>query len=296
MQLAHYTLKHNQVAQAMWSVDPTLKLVGVGELGRVNRRHDPDEKRGWSEGMLEDCAEHMNALSEHFYVYSTQGDPAKHAAQMVNAIRGKASGMRELHKRLESLQGRTVPISMDEWNYWYSDYVYGELGCVYRHRDALGVAAGLHEYFRNSDIIQMANYAQTVNVIGCIKTTRTQAFFSTTALPLMLYRHHYGEIPIEVVHEAAPLDVVAAWTADRKAVTVGVVNPTWDTYRVSFSWSGVRPATRARGWMITAESPLEFNTAAAPANVAITEADLVDLTGTVEVGPLTNALYQAPVE
>ena len=77
-------------------------------------------------------------------------------------------------------------------------YVYGELGCVYDLADALGVAAGLHEYFRNSDIIQMAHYAQTVNVIGCIKTTKTDAFFDATALPLMLYRHHFGTIPVEV--------------------------------------------------------------------------------------------------
>ena len=31
---------------------------------------------------------------------------------------------------------------------------------------ALGVAAGLHEFYRQSDLIQMAHYAQTVNVIG----------------------------------------------------------------------------------------------------------------------------------
>ena len=42
-------------------------------------------------------------------------------------------------------------------------------------KDALGIAAGLHEYFRQSDMVFMANYAQTVNVIGCIKTSNTAA-------------------------------------------------------------------------------------------------------------------------
>jgi alpha-N-arabinofuranosidase len=69
---------------------------------------------------------------------------------------------------------------MDEWNYWYGEPVYGEIGCAYRLKDALGVAIGLHEFFRNSDVITMANYAQTVNVIGAIKTTKTTAFFDTT--------------------------------------------------------------------------------------------------------------------
>src|SRR6185369_14266791 len=101
-------------------------------------------------------------------------------------IRSKAEGHRKLQAELPDLKGRVVPIAMDEWNYWYPKYEYGELGCVYTLRDALGIAAGLHEYFRNSDLIQMAEYAQTVNVIGCVKTTKTTAFFDTTALPLLL--------------------------------------------------------------------------------------------------------------
>jgi hypothetical protein len=95
---------------------------------------------------------------------------------------------------------RNIRIALDEWNYW-SDrdgYVYGDLGARYRQRDALGVAAGLHEYFRQSDVFKMANYAQTVNVIGCIKTTKTAAFLDTTALPLMLYRAQFGTVPVEI--------------------------------------------------------------------------------------------------
>ena len=78
-------------------------------------------------------------------------------------------------------------------------------------RTRLGIAAGLHEYFRNSDIIFMANYAQTVNVIGCIKTTKTHAEFRLHGLPLMLYRQHFGTIPVKVEHQAAPLDISAAF-------------------------------------------------------------------------------------
>ena len=65
-------------------------------------------------------------------------------------------------------------------------------------RTRLGVAKGFHEYFRNSDLYFMANYAQTVNVIGAIKTTPTAASFETTGLALELYRNHFGSIPVEV--------------------------------------------------------------------------------------------------
>ena len=56
MQLSHYVQKHIRVAQAMWKVDPSLKLIGVGSLGEFNRRNDPEQKVGWTEGMLADCA------------------------------------------------------------------------------------------------------------------------------------------------------------------------------------------------------------------------------------------------
>ncbi len=95
----------------------------------------------------------------------------------------------------------------------------------YFMKDALGIARGLHEYFRNSDLYFMANYAQTVNVIGCVKTTKTAAGLATTALPLMLYRKHYGEIPLAVGKHDGSLDVTAALTADKKYLTIAVVNP-----------------------------------------------------------------------
>ena len=117
---------------------------------------------------------------------------AEHVGLLRDEIRKKATSHRELQAKLGRTPDKFIPIAMDEWNYWHRDYVYGELGCQYDLADALGIAAGLHEYFRNSDIIHMAHYAQTVNVIGCIKTTKTAAFFDTTALPLLLYRREFG--------------------------------------------------------------------------------------------------------
>ena len=114
---------------------------------------------------------------------------------------------------------------MDEWNYWYGPHVFGELGVRYFLKDALGIAAGIHEYTRNTDIIYMANYAQTVNVIGCIKTTKTDAAFATTGQVLKLYRNEYGTIPVKVTGDSMPLDIAAAWTDDREILTVGIVNP-----------------------------------------------------------------------
>ncbi|HMP84806.1 MAG TPA: alpha-L-arabinofuranosidase C-terminal domain-containing protein, partial [Verrucomicrobiota bacterium] len=210
MQMEHYTQKHNLVADAMWGVDPTLALVAVGDLDTINKDHDPNQVKSGktcSHIMLEQCADRMTMLSEHFYEgrvpwkTNQRTNLLAHVAMLRDAIRHKADGHRKLQASLPNLKGRLVPIAMDEWNYWHRDYVYGELGCVYDWSDGLGIAAGLHEYFRQSDLIQMAHYAQTVNVIGAIKTSKTAAELETTGLVLQLYRQHFGQIPLTVAQE-----------------------------------------------------------------------------------------------
>jgi len=263
MQLKHYTLKHNQVAEAMWQVDRSLQLLGSGALGTINRQHDPNEKRTWSEGMLRECAEHLNLIAEHFYRSKNRDSVLAHVNQLADSVREKAEGHRRLQSELGLLDKGPVPVAMTEWNYWYQPYVYGELGCSYDLADALGVAVGLHEYFRHSDIIQMAHYAQTVNVIGCIKTTKTAAFLDATALPLLLYRRHFGSIPVAVDgdHGLAGLNVSAAWTNDRKALTIGIVNPNPEAKAFELEVAGAELAAEGKSWVIAGDDPALRNEA-----------------------------------
>jgi alpha-N-arabinofuranosidase len=285
----------------MREVDPTITTVGSGDLGDGG-------PQSWSRGMLTNCADHMNDLSEHFYVTKTLDDVAEHVAQVPAAIKRVADGHREFRKSIPALKGKDIRVALDEWNYWNYDpgegdklnpadaYWYGELGRRYSLKDGLGIAAGLHEYFRNSDIMFMANYAQTVNVIGCIKTTKTAAAFETTALPLMLYRKQFGTVPIQVAGRYAPLDVSAALTADGKALTVGVVNPTYNTYQIKLDLSGVSVAGKAKAWVIAGDDPTAYNTPGQPAKMTITEAPDADLNQTVAVKPLSTTLFKAPIK
>jgi alpha-N-arabinofuranosidase len=160
----------------------------------------------------------------------------------------------------------------------------------------LGIAAGLHEYFRNSDIIFMANYAQTVNVIGCIKTTKTAADFDSTALPLMLYRQQFGTIPVAVEQQAAPLDISAALTADKKALTVAVVNPTKDPAQLKLHLGSVKLVGKAQTWVIAGDDPMAYNQPGEPRKVDIQAAGATDLAGVVSVKPLSITLWKVAVQ
>ncbi len=295
MQLKHYTFKHNQVAEAMWKVDPELQLIGSGQLGVRNTRHDPDEKRGWSEGLLAECADHMNLISEHFY-RDVNPDLAKHVRMLAEEIKGKAEGERRVQDELGLVGPKRVPVAMDEWNYWHRNYVYGELGCKYDLADALGVAIGLHEYFRNTDIIEMAHYAQTVNVIGCIKTTRTEAFLDSTALPLLMYRHHYGRVPITLSRAGGEeaIDITAAWSEDRKSITVGLVNPTKEAQVVAVKLDGVEVGEEGLSWVVSGSDPGLTNEPG-DAKMKVVERP-VQFAGTLKLEPLSINIVRLAVK
>ncbi len=160
--LEEYVKRHNEFADTMRALDPSIKLIAVGATGP------------WSEAMLTECADHMDLLSEHFYCGEKPG-LIEHVRQIADNVRAKADAQRKYWAEIPALKDNHIRIALDEYNYWYGPHLYGELGTRYFLQDALGIAGGIHELTRNSDVFEMANYAQTVNVIGCIKTSKTAA-------------------------------------------------------------------------------------------------------------------------
>jgi alpha-N-arabinofuranosidase len=258
MPLSKYVEKHEAVVDAMRARDPRIQPVAVGSLGE------------WSKTMLGQAASHMSYISEHLY-WQDKPDVPAHVAQAVDGIRKVAEAHRAYRRELPSLAGRTIGVALDEWNYWYGPNEYGELGTRYFLKDGLGIAAGLHELFRDSDVFYMANYAQTVNVIGAIKTTATAAELEPTGLALALYRRHFGTVPVAVSGAPAPLDVVAAWTADRTALTVAIVNPESEARRLRLDVAGARLTGRGRVFVLTGDGPLAHNAPGRPRGVDVVE-------------------------
>ncbi len=279
MPLKDYILKHNRLAEAMKAKDPKIKLVGVGAVG------------DWSQVMLKACAGHMDYISEHFYVGERPG-LLSHVYQVPRAIKRIAEAHREYRKTIPELKGKDIRIALDEWNYWYGPYVYGELGTQYFLKDALGIAAGLHEYYRQSDLIYMANYAQTVNVIGAIKTSKTEAVFDTTGLVLKLYRNEFGTVPVKISGRPEPLDVMAAWKQDGEILTVAVVNPTKEAQNLDLHLVGFKLSKVEKIFRITGSHERACNVPGKRAEVEIKEVKEKFQPGNLAVPPLSINLYQ----
>jgi len=279
MPLANYVKKHKQVAEAMWRRDESIKLVAVGEVGT------------WSETMMRECADHMTLISEHIYSGERPG-VLGHTNQLAEAIRWKGDAHRKYRETIGGLEDKDIRIAMDEWNYWYGPHVFGELGVRYFHKDGLGIAIGLHTFFRNSDLYFMANYAQTVNVIGCIKTTRTEAAFAATGLVLKLYREFFGSIPVEVSGAPEPLDVAAAWTEDKKAFTVAVVNPMSKTQQLPVNWEEMPIMQKGVKYTIAHKDAMAYNVPGIEPSVQIKKASLGRIPQQLRVKPYSITIYR----
>lgn len=282
MPLSDYVKKHNMFAEAMRTVDPSIRLIAVGAVGE------------WSRAMLAECAGHMDFISEHFYRQEAPG-LMSHVFQIPQSVRHIAEAHREYRKTIPALEGRDIRIALDEWNYWYGPHIYGELGVRYFLKDALGIAAGLHEYFRQSDIIYMANYAQTVNVIGAIKTSKTEAAFATTGLALKLYRNHFGTIPLRLEGTAAPLDAAAAWKEDGVSLTLAVVNPTNTRQTLRLTFKDMPLPGLDRLWRISGSDPMAYNEPGTPPAVFIEEMKGENFSEKLTVPPLSISLYELKV-
>ena len=283
MRLEHYVIKHNWVVDKMREVDPDIVPIASGNAG------------SWSEGLLRRCSDHIDLIAEHFYCQERK-DLLEHTSQIPDNIKRKVQFHRELREKLDTLKGKDIRIAMTEWNHWYGPHVFGELGTRYFHKDGLGIARGLHEYFRHSDMIFMANYAQTVNVIGCIKTSKTAAALETTGLVLKLYREHFGTIPVTIRGDAYPLDVSPAWTRDRKALTLGIVNPTENELELPMELKGAQLTGKARLWQIAHTDPMAYNEPGKEPNVTIKEKTVSKISRKLSVPPLSINLYELPTK
>ena len=241
--------------------------------------------------MLAEASNHMDLISEHFYVQHKPG-LLSHVNQAPAEVRRIAEAHRKYRAAIPTLRTKAVPVALDEWNYWYGPYVYGELGTQYFLEDALGVAAAFNEFARQSDVYAMANYAQTVNVIGAVKTSKTEAVLDTTGVILALYRHEFGSIPVAVGGAPEPLDVMACWKDETKTVlTLSIVNPTKRPATLRLDAGRLRLPKTARLFLVGGTDPRACNVPGRPPQVSVRETPDAPFRKAVTVPPTSVSLY-----
>ena len=292
MSLDQFVIKNNEFADAMRAVDPSIVLIasgampdamtGSGESQKRTGKIIPDDlgPADWTGGLLLHSLDHLDMISEHYYSYGnrrfdvTTGrsvplDPNEPLVDWMrrpaNHVKIKVEAYEHYLELIPALRAKPVSIAMDEWAYAGSP--------PNRYRVVPAYAWAFHEMFRRSDLYQMAAFTFATSLLSA---SRTAAVLNPAGLLFKLYRDHFGTIPVSVAGNAPqsapkyppggeepkvnagsptyPLDVAAAWTDDRTALVVAVINPTDSTQTLNLSFQGVRLAGGGTRWRMAPDS------------------------------------------
>jgi alpha-N-arabinofuranosidase len=328
-----FALKHDLFAKAMRKVDPTITLVAGGAMPdamagskqakRINGQIVPDylSVADWSGYMLAHCLDNIDALSEHYYSSSNQhldlktGEKVSTGPQPLvewmrapaMAVRVKYEDYQEYLKRIPGLKEKRVPVFIDEWAYMGAPFG--------SYKTVPAYAWAFHEMFRHSDLFQLGAFTFATSMMSA---NRTEAVLSPTGLLFKMYADHFGTIPVDVSGDSPqpkptyppggdqpavnpgsdtfPLDVSAAFTADRKTLTFAVLNPSDSAQQLKLSINGVKLASRGRLWRMAPPSVEATISVGQKPGVTVEEHGQVTIPDTMAVPPFSVSIYSFVVE
>lgn len=334
MPLAQFVIKHNLFAEAMRRVDPTITLIASGAMPdamtgskqalRLGGKLIPDPlgPADWTGGLLVHCLDNIDLVSEHFYSYANRRfdlakgdsvplDPDEPLVDWMrrpaNHIRAKVEAYQDYLERIPALRTKPVPICLAEWAY------VGTPPNSYKVVPAY--AWTFHEMFRHSDLYQMAAFTFATSLVS---SRSHEAVLNPAGLLFKLYRDRFGTIPVQVSgnspqpppkyppggeeprvnagSDTFPLDVVAAWSADRRSLTVAVINPTAAEQQLDLSIEGTALAGSGRRWRL---SPSDINATIVVGQkpgVEVEEQTLDAVPGPMTLPPWSVSVYEFPAK
>jgi len=333
MSLPQFELKHNLFAREMRKVDPSIKLIaggampdvmeGADQARRINGQYVPDylSAADWTGQMLLHCLDNIDMVSEHYYASGTQHtdmklqkkvpiDPPLSFIEWQRApavqVRAKYEHYQEYLKRIPALRAKPVPIAIDEWAYFG--------GGPNSYKTVPAYAWAFHEMFRHSDIFQLGAFTFATAMMS---ENRTEAILNPTGLLFKMYRDHFGTIPVEVTGDSPqpkpafpaggdqpavnpgsptyPLDVVAAFSEDRKSLTIAVLNPSDSGQSIQLTINGAKLAGTGKLWRMAPDKIDATVQVDKKPEVQVEEQSLGSLPETITVRPFSVNIYSYPV-
>ncbi len=294
--LKNHIIKHRMFAEKMLEADPTIKLIASGasleemsvtgnairSTGKILAEYDSDSD--WTGGMLRNAKDNIDFMSEHLYCsvdkrfdnrvgdYVEVDESLEDWTQRpANRIRSKAEHYEEYHKRIPL--SKKIPVYLDEWAY-YTNWVHPTptLGVT------IGYARGLHEIFRNTDLIKMSGFTFGTS---CLSFDDVESTYNSTGLLFKLYQSQLGNIPVQVVGNSPqllpkwpiggeqpkvnaggdtyPLDIIATITNDKKTLAIAIVNPTEKNQEITIDLDGIKTSNKVIKWTISGNSIMAKN-------------------------------------
>ncbi|WP_350281689.1 alpha-L-arabinofuranosidase C-terminal domain-containing protein [Kribbella sp. HUAS MG21] len=288
-------------AKAIKRLDPSLKVLAVG-------CYEPKQAVDWNLALLREAWEHIDFLTLHTYwPFDPNADGGDYERVLSGPYRTEAAI--EAIQGLVDLVAREKPgtpkpmLAFTEWN--CADETRFEMSpqwrpadTRYRTVDALAVASFLNVMQRRCASVGLANFAQTINVVGALVVTDEQVVHETVYWPLWLQRHHSGSVSLagdvgcgtvtgETLErrpvEIPAIDVSASADPGGSTVWLSVVNrDRRSAVRLVVDLGRLLATNVVRIHQVHTDDPLDRNTLADPGRV-VARSDEVKLDEDVAV-------------
>jgi alpha-N-arabinofuranosidase len=286
----------------------------------------------WTGALLKTSADYLDYLGEHFYGYPNlvidvareqfveSDEPlALKVRRLANRVAFKFEAWDEYVRRMPQLKTRDIRFAFDEWSPRNRSVGSGPAPVLNPMMNPLTNALVCHEFFRHSDKVGLAV------ATGGMGGVASDAYGDAIGLRMegqvmkILHDHFAGALPVAVngsspqlpakgtvgIDNSArpsgsptyPLDVFAALSADRRMLSISVVNPTEAVQECASSLVGVQAGGPARVSQLTApEGPPP---APAPGTgrfggppVKVSESTLPQMPGRMTLPPTSITVYR----
>jgi alpha-N-arabinofuranosidase len=285
----------------------------------------------WTGGLLAHCWGYFDGITEHWYSRAGFRFDLEHAKTDTpkpgievgyvpadetvlewvrhpsNRMHLKTEEWQEYQRRFPAMIDKKIFLSLDEYAY---------TGTPQNLRLALAYAMVFNEMIRHTDFLRMSAFTMGVSTLDY---NQTAAVLNTNGLLFKLYGDHLGPglLPVAVSGNSPqpppkypvggdqpqtnagsptyPLDMVAALTADRKYLTLAVVNATESVQHLDLNVTGVRLAGKSTLWQMTGKDLDAANRVGQEPQVEVKEIEIGDAPQTLSVAPISVNIYRFPV-
>ena len=179
----------------------------------------------WTEVLMREAGRHMHGLSLHYYTLPTGNWQDKGSATEFDSTSWfetlrRTLYMEELLTKHSAIMDKYDPekrvgLIVDEWGTWYNVEPGTNPGFLYQQnslRDALVAGINLNLFHQHCDRVQMANIAQTVNVLQAMILTEGEKMVLTPTYHVfeMFKVHQDAElVPVELESPSYTLGAVS---------------------------------------------------------------------------------------
>ena len=288
----------------------------------------------WTGGLLAHSWGNFDGIAEHWYSQSgrhfdlerakklppdadtdnayvkVEETPLEYARYAANVVRRKAEEWQGYQQRFPAMLDKKIFLSIDEYAFRG-----GGLNRGVNLKLALAYGMVFNEMLRHTDFLKMSAHTMGVSTLDY---NGTGAVLNATGLLFKLYGERFaGSIPVALTGNSTqpapsypvggdqprtnsgsptyPLDMVAALSADRKFLTLAVVNTTDSKQKFDLSVIGLRLSGPSTLWRMTGKDLEAANRVGEAPQVVVKEIPIGNGSGTISVAPISIEIYRFPV-